>query len=490
MPAKYIGLILILPLVLFPSLTGLCGEQGEKAVPSTEKRTLEDVIPLTMGNIRGHKMLYNEGYSVVISSKKAFAFAKDRSIVSSREAIGQIVKQYGERSSNYKEEMKGDVREAVETGKELVVSGTERSGRILRKSKALAHAELVYAKEGFQEAWDAFVKGNISIGIRTETERKELASIPGDYFSNLRNDFSNIWDITGEINGRFAGRIESSWDKAFKKAGREFKSEYDRSGKESNSIQALGHILYGYLKAFYHGVAAPSSKTIVKTGVTGATDAVFLPVATVTSVAGRTVQSTGLTFYYVGKTGVKVVSPTVEGGLLSSMALLSLGSAPVTYVGGTTMGAINQVAFTAAGPVVGVSEAAVAATADTAQYVGFLAYDGVKGTTKVVINQAQSGVVLGYHALTAIPAHLVMGAVDGAVLLAYDGPRLLIASIRGELKGGYPAGELPAGAVIDLDKLRGKDGMEVKVLSDDPAVIRDVLQKLPCDLREEGAACE
>lgn len=493
MSAKYIGLILIPPLVLFPGLIGLCDERREEAVQSSEKRTLEDVIPLTMGNIRGHKMLYNEGYSVVISSRKAFDFAREKSIVSSREAIKQVEEQYRSHSSDYKEELKGDLKGAVETGKKLVVSGTERSGKILSGAKALTQTELAYAKEGFLEAWDSFVKGNISIARRTEAERKELTGLPGSYFMDLRNDFSNIWEIAGEINGRFAGKIENSWEKAFKKAGQEFKFEYERSGGESNSITALGHILYGYLKAFYHGVAAPSSKTIVKTGVTGATDAVFLPVAAVTSVAGRTVQSTGLAFYYVGKAGVKIVSPTVEGGVLSSMAILSLASAPVTYVGGITMGAVNQVAFTAAGPVVGASEAAVVTTADTAKYVGFLAYDGVKGTTKVVINQTQSGVVLGYHALTAVPAHLVMGAVDSAVFLAYDGPRLVVAVARGELKKGnsaYSAGDLPVGTVVDLKKLEGVQGMEVKVLSDDPAVIRDVLQKLPCDLREEGAICE
>ena len=203
----------------------------------------------------------------------------------------------------------------------------------------------------------------------------------------------------------------------------------------------------------------------------------------------------GLTVYYVGKTGIKIVSPTVEGGLLSGMSLLSAGAVPVTYVTGGTVGAINQVAFTAAGPAVAAGEAAVTTTVNTAGYVGFLAYDGVRGTTRVVINQAKTGIVIGYNAATAIPAHAVMGAVDTAIFLAWDGPRLVIASAQGRLKSTdgkeeFSAGDLPVGTAVDLKKLEKSDGIEIKVISEDPAVIRDVLQKLPCDLREQNEKCE
>ena len=121
------------------------------------------------------------------------------------------------------------------------------------------------------------------------------------------------------------------------------------------------------------------------------------------------------------------------------------------------------------------------------KYVAFVSYDAVTGISKVTINQASSAVVLGYNALTALPAHIFMGAVDGAVFLAYDGPRLVIAYAKGEIKSdnnqSVRVDSLPVGSVVDLQLLE-KEGIDIKTLSDDPAVINKVLEQLPNDLRE------
>ena len=208
-------------------------------------------------------------------------------------------------------------------------------------------------------------------------------------------------------------------------------------------------------------------------------------------VAGRTVQATGLTVYYTGKTAVKIISPTIEGGLFAGMAVLTLPAVPVTYAAGGTVGAVNQVAFTAAAPVAGAGQGVVTTSIDTAAYVGLVTYDATKGVTKVVINQASSGVVLGYNALTAIPTHLLLGVEDTAVFLAWDGPRLMIAAASGKLKTGdakeQPAlGDLPVGTAVDLKKLEQLHGIKAQIISTDPAVIRGVLDKLPDDLQIEG----
>ena len=192
---------------------------------------------------------------------------------------------------------------------------------------------------------EAFVQGNMSIARRTEEDRHELSVIPGNYYNSIKSDFSNIFDITEQNRKRFAKKIQPALEASFQRASREFQAEYDKSGREQNTLMALGPILDGYLKSFYYGLAAPASKTIVKTTVRGATYTVFLPVTATSIVAGRTIQSVGLTVYYTGKAGLKLVSPTVEGGLLSGLSLLSLGSVPVTYAAGGTIGAINQVAF-------------------------------------------------------------------------------------------------------------------------------------------------
>jgi hypothetical protein len=466
-------------------------EQTQNTAANEEKVAVLDVIPLTAGNLRGHKMLYNEGWLIVSSSSKAFDYAKKKSVIESRTALEQALRGASKHSREYREAIKDDVRDSVSTGRDLVASGTKRSSRILETTHDLAKSELLYARDAFKKATAFFVRGNMSIAARTEEERRELAGLPGNYFHSLKNDFSNIYELSESARQRFAGKIDPAWDTAFQKASREFQAEYERSGTKPNSLLALGPVLSGYLKAFYHGFAAPASKTIVKTAVTGAATAVFLPVSATAVVAGRTVQSVGLTVYYTAKTGVKIVSPTVEGGLLGGLSLLSLGSVPITYAAGGTVGAVNQVAFSTAGPVVGAAEAAATTTAHTVAYAGIVTYDAAKGATKVVINQTASGLVLGYNALTALPTHALLGVTDVAVFLAWDGPRLVIAAASGRIKTSegtrsdetHSLGDLPVGTVVDLKKLESIEGVKIEILSTDSAVIQEVLEKIPEDAR-------
>lgn len=480
------NLRLTIPLIftlLLPAMA-ICAD-----APANQPATIAEVIPLTMGNLRGHKLLYDEGWYVVTSSRRALQFAREKSLDSSAQALRQVQSDAARHSKRYAKEVASGVQSGVASGKELFADATARSGSVLKKTDELAKKELGYSRETFQKGMDSFIKGNLSLGKRTEQERQELVALPGNYFSKLKSDFSNIWGLTNAANEKFANKIEPGWDEAFAAASRQFQEEYERSGEAQNSLMALGPILSGYLKAFYYGLAAPAAKSIVKGGAKGSTGAVFLPVAGATMVAGRTVESVGLTFYYTGKTAIKIVSPTVEGGLLSGLSLLSLGAVPATYVTGGTLGAINQVAFTAAAPGYGVAKGTGSTALDTAKYVSFLAFDGVAGTTKVVINQAQSGVVLGYNALTAVPAHLLTGTIDTAVFLAWDGPRLVVAAAQGRLKGDDKAnapsvGDLPVGSVVDLKRLRDEGGVQVDVISDDPAVLGQVLEKLPEDLRQ------
>lgn len=477
-------ILLIIPMTLFPA-RALPAENS----PTAPSSAVEDVIPLTMGNVRGHKLLYDEGWYVVTSSRRALQYAKEKSMDSSAEALRKVRRDAERRSGTYATDMSSGLKGAVASGKELLREGTKRSGDILSGTDKLARKELAYSGKFFREGMDRFIKGNLSLGKRSAQERAELRGLPGNYYTTLKDDFSNIWSLTNKVNDTFANKIEPGWDTAFDEAGREFRKEYERSGTKENSLMALGPILSGYLKALYRGLAVPASKSLVKGGAKSATGGLFLPVAGATMIAGRTVESVGLTFYYTGKTAVKIVSPTVEGGLLSGLSLLSLGAVPTTYVTGGTLGAINQVAFTAAAPGYGVAKGTATTAIDTAKYVSFLAYDGLSGTTKVVINQAQSGVVLGYNALTAIPAHLLTGTMDSAIFLAWDGPRLVVAAAQGRLKGGNrvisPSMEdLPVGSVVDLKQLKEEGGVAVTVISDDPAVIGPVLENLPADLRQ------
>lgn len=466
---------------------GLLAAQPAAAEKSSR---IAEVIPLTEGNIRGHKMLYNEGWFVVTSSSKALAFARERSIGSSRAAIAAAAADAGSRNADLKRELKDDAGAAARTAKDVAASGKELGAAIKSAARGAASVEYSYAEDAFGSAVDSFVRGNLSIGRRTEEDRRALAALPGGYFRDLRGDFANIYELAQSASRSFGGNLEPGWEDAFRRAGAEFKAEYEKSGEAKNSLTALGPILAGYLKALYHGLAAPAAKTIVRASAVGGAAAVFLPASAAVVVSGRTVESLGLTVYHAGKLGVALVSPTVESGLLCGLSLLSLSGVPVTYAAGGAIGALNQVSFAAAAPAAGAARGAGQAAAHSAAYVAFVSYDALKGTTKVFINQAASGLVLGYNALTQLPTQTLLGLGDAAVFLGWDGPRLVLAAASGKLKSGgkeYSAGELPVGTVVDLKKLGQAPGVKVEVLSTDPGLINKVLEKVPDDARPVDA---
>jgi len=457
---------------------------------SKQPKLVEDVIPITMANMRGHQALYDEGWFVITSSEQALEYAIQKSVISSKEAATAAASSIASRDDKLAETLASDWKLSADLGKKTFDTGNRLRREMFSATSGLASLQVDYGKKKFKKSWGRFIKGNLYIGQRTQSTRESLANQPGDYFNNLSKDFSNIYDITANMQDDYATEIGTTWSNAFSDAAQVFNASYEKSGQSSNTFEGLGHVLLGYAKGLYQGLfkpAAITAKDTVSVGAHGAAQLVFLPTATVISVSGRTIQSIGTTVYYSGKLGVEIISPTVEAGLLSGMAILSLGTASITYVTGASIGAVNQVAFTAAAPVVTAGSGTALTVAETGKYVAFVSYDAAVGTSKVIINQASAAVVLGYNALTALPAHLFMGTVDGAVFLAYDGPRLVIAYAKGEVRSddGEVTGidSLPVGSVVDLTTLQN-EGIEVEVLSENPAVIKKVLEALPNDLRE------
>ena len=457
---------------------------------SSEPKPVEDVIPITMANMRGHEALYNEGWFVITSSEKALRYAEKKSIISSREALTLTAASIANESKELADDLVRHWKLSADLGKNTFKAGTRITRKIYTASTGLAASQVDYAARTFQKGWSRFVKGNLYIGQRTATTRQALMNQPGNYFNSLNKDFSNIYRITKKIQSDYSLHIGKTWRHAFTEAAESFNSEYTQSGQSSNTLGGLWHIIMGYSKGLYNGLFKPAAKTTANTvsvGAKSAAQAVFLPTVTAISVTGRTIMAIGTTVYYTGKLGVEIVSPTVEAGFLSGMAMLSLGTAPLTYVTGTSIGAVNQIAFTSAAPIVTATSSVVLTAADTGKYVAFVSYDALAGTSKVVINQASAAVVLGYNALSALPAHAFMGLVDSAVFLAYDGPRLVIAYARGEITTDnnetIRIDSLPVGSVVDLNALE-QEGVDVKVLSDDPTVIKKVLKEIPGDLHE------
>lgn len=479
--------VTLMPIIF---ISGCVSSNGQKQSSWSEQKAIQDVIPVTMANMRGHDALYKEGWFVITSSEEALTYAREKSVISSRDAVSLAANSIAGRNHELAEALVSDWALSADLGKKTFQTGTHITRTMIAASSALASSQMDYGLASFRKSWERLIKGNLYIGRRTQSTRESLIGQPGNYFQNLSEDFSNIYEITSKIQDDYSLHIGSTWNEAFSDAADSFNIEYHKSGQSSNAFGGLFHIIMGYAKGLYQGVLKPSVVTVANTasvGAGGTAQVIFLPAATTISISGRTVQAVGATVFYTGKLGIEVISPTVEAGLLSGMAILSLGTAPLTYVTGTSVGAVNQVAFITAAPVVSAGSGVALTAADTGKYVAFVSYDAVAGTSKVVINQASAAVVLGYNALTALPAHVFMGVVDSAVFLAYDGPRLVIAYAKGEIKSkgneSVRVDSLPVGSVVDLNALK-KEGIDVKVLSDDPVIIKKVLEKLPDDLRE------
>jgi hypothetical protein len=451
---------------------------------------IEDIIPTTVANIKGHKAMYEDGWFIISSSQKALAFAKEHSINSSAEAINKATLSIKENTSGYTESLSDGIERAQNTSKVIFKEGTARSMDIIVGTHHLAQKEIAFSKTTAAEAWDSFITGYVYLGKRTEDSRAALKRIPSDFVDNVSEDFNELASAVKEMQARSTTDITGQWDNALANAEAEFKRGYEESGEKNDSITGLWTLLTGYAKGAYEGLFKPAAKSSWQTAkftvkVAGA--AVFLPVASTYILTKNTLQSSGMAIYYTGKTGIEVISPTLKGGYLASMSLLSAGAVPVTYVAGTTVGVINQVGSTVAAPVIGTTQGVVTTTADTLKYGTLVTYDALLGTTKVFVEQVKSGVVLGYNALTALPAHVLLGGINTAYFLVWDGPKLVVASVTGDVsfdsKTMQP-GELPVGSVIDLKALQNNTDLNIQVISDDPEVIERVLESLPSDLKQ------
>jgi len=463
---------------------------------SSEKKTLSETIPSTVANINGQKTLYKEGWFIISSTEKAFTYAKEHSVDKSYEAINRLLDSLGDRTDHYQMDLQQDIQASTKTVKDFYQSGTNQTARIFKQTHSMGKTQLEFSADAASKAWNRFSNGYIYLGARTAESRASLASLPGGYAKGISDDFSELVASIKAFNNKSSLDIKKNWVNAFSDAQSEFQQAYVDSGEKSNSASGLWTLLGGYASSLWEGLFKPTVKTTWDLSVATvviAGEAIFLPVASTYILTKNTIQSTGMAIYYVGKTGIEVISPTIEGGFLASMSLLSAGTVPVTYVAGSSVGVINQVATTLGAPVAGVTHAAVSTTVDTVKYGTLVTYDAVTATTKVFINQVQSGVVLGYNALTAIPSQLLLTSLNSAYFIVMDGPKLAIASIQGRVSlssnsgeefSEFDSGNLPVGTVIDLKTLQQSSNANIQIITEDTDVINNVLDQLSKDLKK------
>lgn len=453
-----------------------------------DKKTVKELTHFTRTNLKGHKAIYNEGWLIIPSTKKSLDYSYKKTVLSAKEAWIQTLNRTPEATKRYKEQLKNAPEKALKINKYLWELGKDSFKYAAKTSDRLIKAELKYANQSFHTAWDKILLGSIYFTKRSRPEINQIKELTSDLPDQFVQDYKNLKAWATFLRSKKKHDINVAWGEAIDKASEEFTKEYKKSGKKSNTLKALPFVVWGNIKALWYGLFKPVGEEInnkgsfiTKKALKWTGRALLFPVAEVVMLTGRTVYSLGGALYYTGKIGLNIVADTIEGGLLAAMGVLSTASTVPTFIVGNSIGFVNQVALSASGISAGLGHYTLATSAATANYVGRFVYDMAKGTGQVLVGSATSGIVLGYNAMTALPAQMFLGIVNGVAFLAWDGPRLLIAFAKGDIKASSLE-DTPIGSVLDLKKLK-ESGIEVQTISEDPAVIKEVIKALPMDLR-------
>ncbi len=469
------------------------------------RKPVREIIPDTARNFSDQASVWREGVHagllVVPSGEKAWTYFKGHAKTSAGQALDQLGAEVSGHTGEYGKRMGSAAQSGLDAGAQVFKAGTAVTAGVGAVTHKLAQPGADYGSEAWKQASQRFILGYMTYAERTEEDRKALRAIPGDYFVHLNDDFSNLRELEANADISIATHIKGDWSRAWDEGVAAWNEAYERSGQRSNPWAGLMDVVAGNAKQAYYAVAKPAARSTLQgaeatfqvagqVGEKVATNMVFLPTAAAFIVSGEFVRSSGLALYYSSSAGIKLVTPYLEGGVLTGLSLLSYGAAGATYAAGGAVGAVNQIAVTAATPVAAVGAAAVAGAGHTAVYGARVTYDLLKGTTRVALNETGAGIVLGYAALTQVPWQVLQATANTGYFLVYDAKGLAIAAYRGEVqwrddsgaKGSVPARDLPVGSVVDLDALGKENGVNIEVISRDPKVIQEVLKKMPQDL--------
>lgn len=443
---------------------------GESVITNNKPQTLKKIAPLTANSIGSRKNLLENGWAVIPSGKKSMDLVYENGGISARVAKAMVLVHMKKRSSDFPGKL-GDTMTSVASWVNSGINdSSSRTEDIYDAAWQLSKTEWKTSKDSFKEAGSRFVLGYIYLVPRAESDFRRLNSTLDEL--GLKRDTSSkklneLFSATLKQNSQ---NIISAWSDSFSKASDEFTKNYEASGERGNALLALVDIFQGYSVALKEVMIAPIAKTGKNTGEILVVNGVYVPLSQTMNFSSNALISTGVVLYYSTQTGYRVLSPTLEAGLFSSIGILSASSTIPTYTGGTTLAAFNQVTSVAATTTGGAIGVVGGATIDTTAFATGMLYDFSKGTAEAGMYAMSSGMVLGYAAMTVLPSQLLLTAVDGPILIMYDGPRVVIATIKGNYS---PFEDAPTGSVINLEEAK-KTG-KVKILTDDPKIIKKVL---------------
>ncbi len=423
---------------------------------------------LTHKNIEGQKNLFKEGWMIITSPVEAWEEAIKNN-ESSKEAFHRAIDKIKLNQTSTSEK----VSSASDTMREINEKEREITKDLMNRAKRLEQNSFKKSSKNFQEAWRRLSLGYIKYSKTNEEDLKALKEINLQFFGRINSNFKEMEEALEPVMGHLLVKSETSWKKHFKEASYSFNEQYEKSGRQKNSLLGLWDILVGYASWTYNAIVKPSSKATynsIKSAPFYTVDAILK-----TFIASfNVVHSLGTNVYYSTKLGYKLLSPSLEAGYLSGLALMNVFNGAVTSNALRTAGIINKVAIKSSAPVLGTSQLVFEEAASRAQDSATILIYGSQALCEVVLEKVETGVVLGYSALSQIPPQLLLTGMNSAIFLVYDGPKLLLAKVSGDL-GDMNVNDLPVGTVLDLKKAK-EDRLQIVPLTEDPDVIEKVLQ--------------
>jgi DNA-binding ferritin-like protein (Dps family) len=453
---------------------------GKSVITKDAKpQTFKKIAPLTANALGARKNLDENGWLMIPPGSKSIEEVFESGRMSSKVAKAMIFTKMKKRSEDLPTNMTSTMKTINENAASLRGAGTQNSKDILGMTYKLAATEWEISKEVNGKAAKSFINGYVYLGERDAEDRKQLYGAWKDV-NQTRSEFTgNLNDLFIDTIWKNQNKLTNVWRTSFNKSVKGFVDEYEESGNRDNALVAMWDIFQGYTVAVKEILVSPIYNTTTAVGETLVVNGVFVPVSHAATFSGQALITSGMVVYYPTKLGYRVISPTLEAGLLGTVGIATLSATAPTIVGGTGVSAFNQVTTMAAG----YGGEAVAQTGGVAYestaYATGLVYDFGAGTAESSLYALKSGIILSYTALTVIPAHLLLSVPDGTIFLAYDGPRVVIAVARGNYSG---FDDLPTGTIINLEE--AKKAGKVEILSTDRELVKKIID---AEIKEKEA---
>lgn len=425
-------------------------------------------LAITKKNLAGQKYLFEKGWYVITSPVEAWDNAVKNN-ESSKEAFMRAL----DKIRLAKQTTADRLDSASQTNDDIQKAAEAAYQSLKKQGSSIEKKSYAQSSKHFQEAWKALSLGYVHYHETNKEDLENLKKVNAGFFGKMKTDYKNTDEAVQEVLGVLLEKSEVSWKKHFQEGKYSFEKNYEKSGTRGNSLTGLWDILKGYASWTYHSIISPSSKTVYH-------QAKKIPYYTVDVIAktfiavNNVVYSIGSNLYYTTKLGYGIIAPSVESGFLASLALVESTGGAVAGNSLKAVGLINKVAIKASGPVVGSGKFVIEESGVRAKDAATVIVHGAEAVGEVVIDKIDSGVVLGYSALSQIPAQLLLTSMNTAILLVYDGPKLFLAKVSGDV-GDSKVEDLPSGTVLDLNKLKNV-GFKIETLSEDPALIKKVIE--------------